>query len=502
MTTTTPTFQAAPAEEFRRMVGPAGRQYRRYFDWLPEDDRWGKLAESKNFPNITSICGSFEDNEFWKQIDDGEGGKVRVPLDAKRVADYVARNMENIAAAYHTNPQATHLNMAKAAQRDLGKAADRGTEGHRILESRLAGQEVFVLNADIEPYLDTIDRVVADFQGKVAALEVVVFSRSKNYAGTVDLFIRTENGLGAYDFKFRGPDSRHGCYGKEVGQLGLAALGEYMMTVNPDGQNEMPFMRTPLDDLPITELGIISIKADGYETFPVDVDGAKNVASRAIEIKQAKQATKKTAREATGDPIPMPMRLVENPDLAPGATPRETPDQVAQRMAVEQPDATPAEVVAAAFPGATTYRQYPDGQPIDVERARLLIADGFARLGLHDDSPARALFDRWLKQADDTPMSWRMSENPSERRLELYKLGSWMAATFAADPTPDTEAAELICIIAPKFLAGNEPQPTLSDPVGILIGSLRIDIAQAITASLRSGVSPDQAAEQARQLAF
>lgn len=277
-----------------RVTWANGRRF--YVDREPADDRWGPTE--KNLPNCTSIAKCIGSDAFFKKL-----GDTRVPLDALRVADYAIDNWERLGEM--RDDERRHA-LASSAGRDLARAADRGTAVHSYIEALLRGETPLLLEPDAEPYRDIAERVAADFAPMLTHQEVVGFRRSEftpdEYGGTFDAL-----GPGVLlDWKTRGPDAKHGCYEKEVAQLGLGMLCDYHFDIDADGA----LVRVPWPD-DITELLVVSIRPDSYEVYPVDRRMAMDAAERALEVHAAKSGGASLARKAVGTPRPMPSAALE-----------------------------------------------------------------------------------------------------------------------------------------------------------------------------------------------
>lgn len=282
-----------------RVTWANGRRF--YVDREPADDRWGPTE--KNLPNCTSIAKCIGSDAFFEKV-----GDTRVPLDALRVADYAIDNWDRLGEM--RADERRHA-LASSAGRDLARAADRGTAVHAYIEALLRSETPLLLEPDAEPYRDIAERVAADFAPLLTHQEVVGFRRSEftpdEYGGTFDAI-----GPGLLlDWKTRGPDAKHGCYEKEVAQLGLGMLCNYYFDIDADGT----LVRVPWPD-DITELLVVSIRPDSYEVYPVDRRTAMDAAERALEVHAAKSGGASLARKAVGTPRPMPSDGWSATDLA------------------------------------------------------------------------------------------------------------------------------------------------------------------------------------------
>lgn len=164
--------------------------------------------------------------------------------------------------------------ISKASDRTRDRAADRGTEVHRLLEQIADGDEPStVWVPDAAPYLPVLRQLVADLSPTWIASEVVCISRTLGYGGTSDAVIRVGDDvpeLGgkilAVDWKSRKP-GRHDAHRDECAQLAAYARCDYII-VERDGQARR---ETPP---PVDGGLIVSITPEDYRLYPLDLDAA------------------------------------------------------------------------------------------------------------------------------------------------------------------------------------------------------------------------------------
>ena len=261
---------------------------RRYIDPLPADDRWRPTGDKERLPNCTSIAKEVGSQSFFKKV-----GESRVPLDALRVADYALGAWDRLT---EMPTDERRLALAQSATRDLNRAADRGTAVHALIEALLRGEAPMLLEDEAEAYRDVAEAVAAEFAGTFSHQEVVAFSRGSehdNFGGTFDAW--HAEGAVLADWKTRGPDSQHGCYEKEVAQLGLAQLCDYWID-----EEAGEAVRRPVPTF--ERMMVVSIRPDGFEVFDVDPELAVEVAREALCIHTARRMGASKARKATSAP--------------------------------------------------------------------------------------------------------------------------------------------------------------------------------------------------------
>jgi len=278
-------MSSADAHNFRRTVNRA----RRYFDPLPPCELNPEPDEKQNLVNVTGITSVLA-SEF-RATRHGING----PLDAHRAAAWAVKNLEALAA--HEAGEA-HAAIVKAAKADLAAAADRGTAVHALVEGELLGRPPLMLDAAAEPYRRSVEDLLGWLGAEVLLVEAVAFSPGGGYAGTLDAALHSRR-LGRtliVDWKSRGAESSHGCYEKEVAQLGLLAACDYVV-VDDAGQA----VRCQLPDL--DGVAVASLRPDSWELYEVDLDGALEAGRLTLAAWQAVDGAKRVARRAKAKPI-------------------------------------------------------------------------------------------------------------------------------------------------------------------------------------------------------
>ena len=144
-----------------------------------------------------------------------------------------------------------------APYRERDKAANRGTEVHRLAEQLAKGIEVEVAD-ELVGHVDSYMAFLEEFQPSDALLERPVFNRHYRYAGTFDLLCSLE-GLGRCLLDIK--TSRSGPFGETA--LQMAAYGHAEVYLDPEGVEQ------PIP--PIDFYGVIWVRADGFDLYPYEV---------------------------------------------------------------------------------------------------------------------------------------------------------------------------------------------------------------------------------------
>jgi hypothetical protein len=175
---------------------------------------------------------------------------------ARTVAGYVADHWDWLKGL---DPDEVRDIAKDAHHRDRDKAANRGTEVHRIARALIHDEEVQVPE-ELAGHVKSCVRFLDDWQPRDEITEVPVFSRKHRYAGTFDMHC-TLPGLGRTLLDVK--TNRSGPFG-EVG-LQLAAYG-HADVMRIDGQERpMP---------PIDAYAVVWLRADGYDVYQYAVTDA------------------------------------------------------------------------------------------------------------------------------------------------------------------------------------------------------------------------------------
>lgn len=173
---------------------------------------------------------------------------------AREVAEFVASRREILTQL----EDAELIDLAKNAPGRLrDRAANRGTEVHRLAERLAHGEEVDVPE-ELAGHVDAYIGFLEAFQPSAALIERPVFNRTYRYAGTMDMLAETpELGRTLFDIKTSGS----GIYSDVA--LQLAAYGHAEFYVDPEGQ-EVPMPE-------VDSYAAIWVRADAYDVYPIDV---------------------------------------------------------------------------------------------------------------------------------------------------------------------------------------------------------------------------------------
>lgn len=289
-------------EAFRVQVN----RTRWYRDPLPADSKWPAMTEA--VPAMTTIKSAWS-KPFKKKTPTG----LVVPLDAYRAAAYVQDNLNELAGMH---PDEVFMQVATAPDRDLAKAANRGTALHSVFEALAVGQRLAPeLHDDaVRPFLPACEAFVDEWRPVWRMTEFVVINRALGFAGTADALAELDGtcttcgeplGLTVIDYKSRG--SGHGAYEEEVCQLGGYASGEYIVITNDAGSLER------IDPPGIRHGAIVSITADdGYRLYPIEIADARHAFLGMFETWRIKRDGTSVARKAIGKPAMSPSRAGDN----------------------------------------------------------------------------------------------------------------------------------------------------------------------------------------------
>jgi hypothetical protein len=510
---------AASAANFRRTVNRA----RRYHDPLPACALNPHVDPARNLVNVTGIAGVLS-AEF-RATRHGENG----PLDAHRAAAYAVANLEALAAH---DPGDAHAAIVRAAKADLAAAADRGTAVHELVECELLGRPPLMLDPAAEPYRETALAFLEWFEPEVLLIEAAVFSWADGYAGTLDALLRSRR-LGRtflVDWKSRGADSGHGCYEKEVAQLGLLARCDYVMVER--------LGITVREELPeVDACAVVSLRPDSWAFYEVPRDQAEKAGAQALVAYEAREDSKKVGRRsplkpltADGGPVP------ETPAKA-AAKRQKAESNLRERaatLAAAAREALPADEVGRkrfltrwglALPGVATPKGH-DGWTLEdveaVERflaapfgdapamtpdevaavdAVEVVADPPARLerapedhgGPADPVAVAMLVDRlkaapegvrawqvlWRSEGDAAGISWRMGPSPTVRS-HAASLAAWWLAKLLEQSGAESGGEEDVRRILATVVG--DAAEFVTTPVGAVLGALTLDeAAMAVT---------------------
>lgn len=196
----------------------------------------------------------------------------------KSVAEYAADHLEQLLEMQPMGRDAivAALKQAPYSQRDA--AAARGTDVHALAEKLIHGEEVDVPDA-LAGHVESYVRFLDEWQPDPILVEFAGANRKWWYAGTGDLVADIRGDRWLLDVK-----TAKGVYGENAMQTDAYRNFEFHLA--PDG-TEQPMPEG------ITRLGVIHVRADGYDLVPLDSSGdpfktflhAAFVAKREAQIK-------------------------------------------------------------------------------------------------------------------------------------------------------------------------------------------------------------------------
>ena len=173
---------------------------------------------------------------------------------AREVAEFVAGRREILTQL--TDEEL--IDLCKGAPfRERDKAANRGTEVHRLAEQLAHGLDVDVpeeLVGHVDSYVAFLDK----FDPTEALIERPVFNRQYRYGGTLDLLCRIQEFGGCLlDIK----TNKSGPFGETA--LQMAAYGHAEIYVDVDGaEHPMP---------EVDFYGVVWVRADGFDLYRYEV---------------------------------------------------------------------------------------------------------------------------------------------------------------------------------------------------------------------------------------
>jgi hypothetical protein len=196
----------------------------------------------------------------------------------RSVAEYAADHLEQLLEMQPMGRNAIVAALKQAPYAERDKAANRGTEVHKLAEKLIVGAEVEVpdeLAGHVEAYVRFLD----DWQPDPVLVEFSGANRKWWYAGTGDLVADIRGDRWLLDVK-----TAKGVYGENAMQTDAYRNFEFHLAA--DG-TEQPMPEG------ITRLGVIHVRADDYDLVPLDSTGdpfktflhAAFVAKRGDQIK-------------------------------------------------------------------------------------------------------------------------------------------------------------------------------------------------------------------------
>lgn len=241
----------ADPDKFRVQVGRYGDRF--YIDTLPACEIAGPMTDP--VPSVSAVKSAYP--KFL----------------TKWAADTTARwAVENVETWRALDREAAFDLVRGATNRHRDKAANRGTQIHRLIEDVAEGRspDVAALTDDVTPWVPAVRQLIDDLRPAFALSEFVVIDQARRYGGTGDAVIEVDvpglSGRFLVDWKTR-EAGKPRVYTDEAAQIGAYACAEYVI-VETDGVAQ----RVRMPDL---DGGlIITIAPDGYTLHPIDLQAA------------------------------------------------------------------------------------------------------------------------------------------------------------------------------------------------------------------------------------
>jgi len=206
---------------------------------------------------------------------------------ARECATFAADNLDLL----HNLDRDARIDLVKGAPwRDRDKAARRGIEVHHLCEALARGEEVDVPE-ELAGHIDAYLRFAAEWAPHDELLELTVLNRSHLYMGTLDLVATLRDGQRwLVDIK----TTRSGVYGETALQLAAYRYAEAYLDAD-GGEQPMP---------PVDACGVLWLRGDGYDLYPVDAGGATFRAF--LYVAQVATYCDVTSKQVVGDALAAP----------------------------------------------------------------------------------------------------------------------------------------------------------------------------------------------------
>lgn len=144
-----------------------------------------------------------------------------------------------------------------APYRERDRAANRGTEVHKLAHQLAANEEVEIPE-ELAGHVDSYVRFLDEWQPQDEVLERSVYSRQWRYAGTLDMLCKLPHfGTALIDIK----TNRSGPFGETALQLAAYANADFYL-----GERHTE-VKVPKIDF----YGVVWVRADDYDVYPYDV---------------------------------------------------------------------------------------------------------------------------------------------------------------------------------------------------------------------------------------
>ena len=228
-------------------------------------------------PGVTTILG------------DGVPKPALINWAGNATADAAINRWDELAAM----PPAQRLKTLQGARyEDKDRAANRGTEVHRLAEHLVHGETVQAPD-EIAGHVESYARFLDEFRVRALWVEFSIASYRHGYAGTGDLIAHITMPDGSrplllMDLK----TNRSGIFGETALQLAAYRYADVLV----DGDDEQPMPE-------VDGCAAIHVRGDGCDLIPVTADRA---AFRTFLYAQQVARFSKDGRDLVGPPVPSP----------------------------------------------------------------------------------------------------------------------------------------------------------------------------------------------------
>lgn len=147
--------------------------------------------------------------------------------------------------------------LKRAHMRNVGKAADVGSDVHDLVERISRGEEVGRVHPDLQVFVDHFNEFLDTFQPEYLHLEETVWSETHGYAGSFDAIAKVQGETIIIDNK----TTRSGVHAEVALQMAAYANADYI--INPEGEKV---------DLPaIDGAAVLHLRPEGWKVVPVAI---------------------------------------------------------------------------------------------------------------------------------------------------------------------------------------------------------------------------------------
>jgi hypothetical protein len=280
----------------------------------------------------------------------------------------------------------------KASNRFKNKAADRGTDIHKYIDSLALGQHVneALLPDTVLPFTYAAKRMVSELKLSPIYIECVGFERTYGYGGTVDFIGDTIFGRGLIDFKTR---ENYNKYDEEAAQVAAYAAFDYIIVEDESGVRRV---EPPEYDF----VAIVVLTPQGYQVHQINFAASFRMWTSLVDFWRAK------SQNLWHGIMPVPNKVDAS------ALEHEL------RMRIQAMPSEAREHLAKMWPmGVPTFKQGVEPHHlVPIERAVVAIEARFS-LAFHDSVPVSGVSTTW----DDLVACYE-SLTDGERERVMYVM--------------------------------------------------------------------------------